>query len=97
MKYTFHPDALAEYAQAVEYYAEQHREIAQLFIDAIEAAIYRIREFPYRYPVIANKIRRCLVKRFPYGILYIVESEQIIILAVMHCSREPNFWQNRQQ
>jgi len=52
MKYVFHPEALAEYSDAVTYYAEQRNAIAQAFINAIEDAIFRIKESPTRYPVI---------------------------------------------
>jgi plasmid stabilization system protein ParE len=36
MKYVFHPEALTEYAEAVQYYAEQSSEVAQAFINVIE-------------------------------------------------------------
>lgn len=42
MKYAFHPEALTEYAEAVQYYAEQRAEVAQAFIDAVEDAVYCI-------------------------------------------------------
>lgn len=95
MRYVFHPEALTEYSEAVQYYAAQRVELAQAFIDAIEDAIYRIREFPSRYAVIDEDIRRCMTRKFPYGILYTVESDDILILAVMHCSREPGYWKKR--
>ncbi len=95
MKYAFHPEALTEYAEAVQYYAEQRVEVAQSFIDAIEDAVYRIRESPTRYSVIDETIRRCMTRRFPYGILYTMEQDYILILAVMHCSREPGYWKSR--
>jgi len=43
MRYPFHPEALSEYAEAVEYYMERRVEVAQAFINAIEDTIYRIR------------------------------------------------------
>lgn len=91
----FHPEALNEYAQAVQYYAQQRTELGQAFIDAIEDAVYRIRENPPRYIAIEGDVRRCMVRRFPYGVLYTIEPDYILILAVMHCSREPGYWQNR--
>lgn len=92
MKYVFHPEALTEYAEAVQYYAERRVEIAQAFIDAVEDAIIRIRESPTRWQVLDEDIRRCLTRKFPYGILYTIEDDYILILAVMHCSREPGYW-----
>ncbi|MGL5808060.1 MAG: type II toxin-antitoxin system RelE/ParE family toxin [Xenococcaceae cyanobacterium] len=95
MRYVFHPDALTEYADAVRYYTEQRTEIAQAFINAIEDAVYRIRESPTRYTAIDEDVRRCMTRKFPYGILYTIEQDCILILAVMHCSREPGYWKNR--
>lgn len=95
MRYVFHPEALTEYAEAVKYYAERRREIAQAFINAVEDTIVRIRESPNRWGVIDEDVRRCLTKKFPYAILYTIESDYILILAVMHCSREPGYWKMR--
>lgn len=96
MKYVFHPEALTEYADTVRYYTEQRTEVAQAFIDAIEDAVYRIRESPTRYNAIDDDVRRCMTRRFPYGILYTIEQDYILILAIMHCSREPGYWKSRQ-
>jgi toxin ParE1/3/4 len=95
MKYLFHPEALAEYAEAVQYYAGQRVEVAQAFIDAIEDTIRRIRESPTRHAAVEDDLRRCMARRFPYGILYTIEQDYILILAVMHCSRAPGYWKNR--
>jgi toxin ParE1/3/4 len=48
MKYVFHPEALTEYADAVQYYVEKRQEVAQALIDAVEDAVYRIRTAPTR-------------------------------------------------
>lgn len=95
MKYVFHPEALTEYAEAVQYYMQQRPEVAQAFVDAVESAVYRIRESPTRWSVIDEDVRRCLTQKFPYGILYTIESDCVLILAVMHCSRKPGYWRNR--
>ncbi|MGK7885059.1 MAG: type II toxin-antitoxin system RelE/ParE family toxin [Crocosphaera sp.] len=95
MKYVFHPEALTEYTDAVRYYTEQRTEVAQAFINAIEDAVYRVRESPTRYNAIDDDVRRCMTRRFPYGILYTIEQDYILILAVMHCSREPGYWKSR--
>ncbi len=95
MKFVFHPEALMEYSEAVQYYVEQRADVAQAFINAVEEAIYRIRESPTRYAVIDEDVRRCMTRKFPYGILYTDEQDHILILAVMNCSREPGYWKNR--
>jgi toxin ParE1/3/4 len=95
MRYVFHPEALTEYAETVEYYAGQRADLAQAFINAIEDTIYRIREAPTRWRIIDEDVRRCLTRKFPYEILYTIEQDYILILAVMHYSREPGYWKNR--
>lgn len=95
MKYFFHPEALTEYSAAVQYYAENRLELAQAFIDAVENAIYRIRESPTRYRVVEEDIRRCLTRKFPYSILYTIEPDSLLIVAVMHSSRKPGYWEGR--
>jgi toxin ParE1/3/4 len=95
MKYVFHPAALIEYSEAVQYYAQNRTALAQAFIDAVENTIYRIRESPTTWQIIDEDVRRCMTRKFPYGVLYTVEEDEILILAIMHCSREPNYWKNR--
>ena len=92
MKYVFHPRALTEYAEAVEFYNQHGVDLAQRFIDAVERGIFRILESPTRWTVIDEDVRRCLIQKFPYAILYTIEEDYILILALMHCSREPRYW-----
>ncbi|MGJ5632303.1 hypothetical protein [Nostoc sp. CALU 1950] len=40
-------------------------------------------------------VRRCMTRKFPYGILYTIEQDYILVLAVMHCSREAGYWKSR--
>jgi toxin ParE1/3/4 len=56
---------------------------------------YRIRESPNRHAVIDDEVRRCMARKYPYGILYTIEQDYILILAVMNCSREPEYWKSR--
>lgn len=95
MGYGRKPVGLRSYAEAVQYYAEQRIAVAQAFINAIEDTGYRIREAPTRYAVIDEDVRRCMVRRFPHSVLYTIEQDYILILAVMHCSRESGYWKSR--
>ncbi|MBD2519203.1 hypothetical protein H6G93_30435 [Nostoc sp. FACHB-973] len=61
MKYVFHPAALTEYSEAVEFYAERRVELAQAFVNSIEDAIFRITQSPTRWVVVEEDIRRCLI------------------------------------
>ena len=95
MKYEFHPEALEEYRQAALWYAEREPEIALRFIASVEDAISRVLDAPKRWRVIDEDVRRCLIRVFPYAVLYTIEADFLLIVAVMHCSREPNYWKLR--
>lgn len=95
MKYEFHPEALEEYSEATRWYAERELALAFRFIDAVEDAVARVVESPTRWRVIGEDVRRCLTRVFPYAVLYTIEADFILIVAVMHCSREPGYWKSR--
>ncbi|NJD68064.1 MAG: plasmid stabilization protein [Candidatus Methylomirabilota bacterium] len=95
MRWEFHPEALEEYRKATLHYAERDPSLATRFVEAVEDAIRRILESPERWRVLDEDVRRCLTHVFPYGILYVIEPEFILIVAVMHCSREPSLWKGR--
>ena len=95
MSYRFHPEALEEYQQATLYYAERDPALALRFVEAVEDAIRRILEAPQRWRILDDDVRRCLTHVFPYGVLYTLEPDFILIVAVMHGSREPGYWRQR--
>lgn len=95
MKYSFHPEAETEFAQAIEYYEEHEVSLGYDFAVEVYSAIERAAAHPKAWPLMEAEIRRCLVRRFPYGILYAEEEEGIFILAVMHLHRDPDYWKKR--
>ena len=95
MRYSFHPEARAEFKEATIYYSEKSPSLGVAFYSEVENAIEKIVEDPDLYRVIDEDVQRCLTKRFPYAVLYTIEDNYILILAVMHCSREPSYWKHR--
>ena len=95
MTYEFHPDALVELEQTAHYYGAREAGLDIRFIDSVEETVGRILEAPTRWRIIEDDVRRCLTHVFPHGILYTIEQDHILILAVMHCSREPGYWRYR--
>ena len=93
MKYEFHPAPLQEYAEAVQFFAQQDRH--QDFIDTIENAIFKIIGVPERWPLIEGQIRRYLTLKFSYAILYRVYPDRIVIAAIVSCRRDPSYWKDR--
>lgn len=95
MKFKFHPAALDEYEESIRYYRERDPAIADRFIEIVERTIADIVETPDRWRFVEADVRRCLTRVFPYGILYSIETDYVLVLAIMHCSREPGYWKTR--
>lgn len=96
MTFEFHPDAEAEFLNAIGYYEGCESGLGQDFALEIYSTIQNILSCPKAWPLLDDEIRRCMSNRFPYGILYSVEADRIYILAVMHLHRQPNYWKQRQ-
>ena len=95
MRYEFHPEALEEYDEAAHYYAAQQPGLDLRFIACVENAIEVILEDPLRWRALDEDVRRCFTRVFPYAILYTIEPDYALIVAVAHCSREPGYWKHR--
>lgn len=95
MNFSFHPEAQEEFYKAIDYYEEIESGLGYDFALEVYSAIKRSIEFPKSWSVLEGEIRRSLVKRFPYGILYSEEQKGIFIIAVMNLRREPGYWKHR--
>lgn len=95
MRTEFHSEALEEFGAAAEYYESKQVGLGSRYIDAVESALTHIAASPTAWRVIEGDIRRYLTKVFPYAILYSIEDNYILIVAVMHCRREPGYWRKR--
>lgn len=95
MTYDFHPVARQELEIAVSYYDSIDRQLGDGFLDEFERTVDRIIKFPEAWASLSKNTRRCRMNGFPYGIVYRVQKQQILILAVMHLQRKPNYWKNR--
>jgi len=95
MNFGFHPEARLEYQEAAAFYESRRASLGAAFTLEVEATIGRILEAPDRWRTIQQDVRRCLTHTFPYGILYTIEKDSLLIVAVAHCSRKPGHWRER--
>ncbi|MCK5228799.1 MAG: type II toxin-antitoxin system RelE/ParE family toxin [Desulfobulbaceae bacterium] len=95
MNYIFHPEAEAEFLNAVDYYEACEIDLGYDFSIEVYSTIENILSFPKAWPILEDDIRRCQTRRFPYGIVYAQEGDEIVILAVMHLRRDPGYWKGR--
>ena len=88
-------EALQEAEAAARWYAERSVTAATAFsseIDAAESAIVRL---PEAWPPFDHGTRRYLLRRFPFSVIYRVETRRILIVAVAHARRRPGYWKAR--
>ncbi len=95
MNFFFHPDAEEELIHAIIYYEECSPGLGADFSIEVYSAIKQIIAHPEAWAVLEDEVRRSLLNRFPYGILYSIEENSIFILAVMHLHRDPDYWKHR--
>lgn len=94
-KIIYAPEAKLEIKDAAVYYENCKERLGQAFLEAVEIAIEGILQNPLLWRRISSKFRRCLVKKFPYGIIYAVDEDEIFVAAVMHLKRKPEYWKKR--
>lgn len=91
----FLPEAEQEMLEAAGYYESQATGFGADFLFEAERAVNSVAKLPLAWPVIEGELRRRLVRRFPFGILYRTEPEEIVIVAVAHLRRKPGYWRER--
>lgn len=95
MKYRFHPRADKELSAAADYYDDKAVGLGYEFLEEVYAAIQRILEFPEAWTPLSKRTRRCLLSRFPYGVIYQIRSDYVLIVAVANLQKEPDYWVDR--
>ena len=95
MKVRFSKLAQLEVDDAVAWYESQSQDLETRFLDDLDRTIRRISAFPLSCTEIEPDVRRCLLTRFPYGVIYGIDSDAIIVVAVAHLHRKPQHWTGR--
>ena len=91
----FLKDAEIEMTAAASFYETQQEALGSRFLAAIQDAVTRIRINPQQFPFVDLDVRRCLLKTFPFSVLFRELPDQIVIIAVMHLHRDPDYWRHR--
>jgi plasmid stabilization system protein ParE len=89
------PEAELDIQAAFEWYEAQSLGLGSEFVRAVDACLSNISRNPLAYPAIYQHARRVLIRRFPYGLLYVVNPDLITIVACFHSRRDPKQWQDR--
>ena len=92
---SFHDLAKVELNEAARYYEQRSPGLGTAFVAEVGRCTAAIVEHPEMGPIVMGTIRRRLLQRFPYGLLYRVRPEHVRILAVMNLKRRPAYWIGR--
>lgn len=95
MEIKFLAIAELELIDTVKFYNQQSEGLGYEFAAEIKRTLGRILHYPKAWNPLSNRTRRCRTNRFPYGIIYQIRSDEILIIAVMHLHKHPDSWKSR--
>jgi plasmid stabilization system protein ParE len=96
MRIRFHPAARRELTEVAQYYDRESPGIGKSFVREAERAINTLAERPrLGVPMQNNRLRQWPLRRFPYYLIYVLEGDDLIVLAVAHQKRRPGYWEGR--
>ena len=91
----FREEAYADVLEARAWYSDQAPGLDLEFARALEAALAAVVRAPEAYPAVEDDIRRVLLRRFPYQVLFYREGDALVVLACFHHRRDPRTWHSR--
>jgi plasmid stabilization system protein ParE len=89
------PEAERDLADAAAWYEEQRRGLGQQFVEETQVVLSTIAESPLAYSLVHRTARRALLRRFPFGVFYRVEQAGVVVIGILHGSRDPRVWKGR--
>ena len=93
--YRFLTPAEDEMVEAALFYEAASPGLGDSFLDDVQRVIDSLREYPYADVGIDEHLRKMLLSRFPFALIYAVEHHELVIIAVAHHGRRPGYWQSR--
>ena len=85
----------SDLTETYDYYETQIEGLGSEFLLAVEATINSVKRNPLHFQKVYKNKRKANLKRFPFGVFYVLSKEYIIILAVIHLTRDPKTWKSR--
>ncbi|MDP8243788.1 MAG: type II toxin-antitoxin system RelE/ParE family toxin [Candidatus Hinthialibacter antarcticus] len=95
MRVVFTEFAKQELDNAVDFYNQESSDLGKKFSNEVKMAVHRITHYPHAWSLLRGEVRKCLLHAFPYNVLYSVEKDHILIIAIAHQHREPDYWIDR--
>ena len=95
--YRFLFPAEEEMTEASIFYEAASDGLGSDFLFDIQISIDNVREHPHSGNPVGGGLRRILLHRFPFSLIYSVEPDSILIVAIAHFGRRPGYWKGRLQ
>lgn len=89
------PEAKADLLEARDWYDGQRPGWGAVFNRSVEACFERVRRMPESFRAVHGEVRRAQLRRFPHGVFYWIEAQQIVVFAIWHGRRDPWGWRDR--
>lgn len=91
----FTPEAEADVGEVHIWYSGRGLGLGQEFIRSLDACLEGVAHLPESFPIVHRRVRRALLRRFPYCVFYLVEPTRAVVIGVFHARRDPQAWQRR--
>ena len=95
MKIVFLPPAKADLTEAISFYNTQSEGLGYDLAVEVKKTLERIIQYPKAWPMLSKRTRRCRTNRFPYGVIYQLRPNTLLVVAIMHLSRNPETLNSR--
>lgn len=92
MRVVFTRIAAQELEDAIRFYELEYVGLGLRFKEEVRKAALRVAEYPQAWSLERGEVRKCLLHKFPYKLMYSVEEDHILIIAVAHQHRKPDYW-----
>jgi toxin ParE1/3/4 len=89
------PEAERDIEDAFKWYENKRTGLGSDFLLCVEEGLAKIWRSPEVYSTVHKNARRFLIRRFPYGIFYLLDRGLVVVLAVLHARRDPQTWLSR--
>jgi len=91
----FHPEAIREVRESIEWYRQRNEEIAGEFRTLVQSAEELVQRSPESWAVYLLETRGFRFQKFPFALVYIIRDERIYFVALAHTKRKPGYWRDR--
>jgi plasmid stabilization system protein ParE len=86
------PEAVEDLRAARSWYGSRREGLGDELVASVEAVLEQARAAPEAFAMVHGEVRRVLVRRFPHAVFYVIEPRRLVVLAILHASRDPVSW-----